>query len=120
MMNAKHEAVVNRAEFVKALQGWAPRTPIRVRGAKSKVPLDVLIYDEDGVLILDFPTMAIRLSMKGRWGIRISVKHSALALAASNLRADDELSLIYASGSLSIDGGAFVLPAREEVGPAES
>jgi hypothetical protein len=116
-MRATHEAIVNRAAFAEAVK-QRRRRAVRVLGARSKVPRDVLLYAKDGALVVDTPTLAICLPMSGEWKVCISVPANALALAAPKLKSGDSVSLVFTSGSLVIDDGAFVLPAKEARRPA--
>ena len=117
-MRATHEAIVGRAAFIAAVDQRRRSRSVRVLGARSKVPRDVLFYSEGAELIVDTPTVAIRLPMSGAWKVCISVSAAALALAAPKLKPGDHLSLVFTSGSLVIDDGAFVLPAKETSRPA--
>jgi hypothetical protein len=115
-LRTSNEAVVNLAAFVAAVvQRRIRRTRVTIRGARSRVPLDVLIYADGAALVIDTPTCAYRLPMRGTWELCASVSAAALAVAVSKIKAGEHLSLIFVAGSLVIDGGAFVL--RAEVTP---
>ena len=117
-MRASNEAIVNRGAFIAAVnQRRIRRTRVSVRGARSRVPLDVLIYSDDAVLVIDTPTVAYRLPMHGTWKLCASVSAAALATVVSKIKAGDDLNLIFAAGSLVIDGGAFILPSKETSRP---
>lgn len=119
-MKPTHEAIVERAAFVRAVRGRHPRRRrVRVSGARSNVPDDILIYAKGGTLVVDTPMLAVRLSMRGAWHVCVAVPAALLVDVTAKLAPQTDLSLIYSAGSLIIDGGIFALAAHE-VGRAAS
>ncbi|MGH6670437.1 MAG: hypothetical protein ACRECV_00495 [Xanthobacteraceae bacterium] len=111
-MWAQHEAIISRKAFVDAIGKRHVPKRIRIAGVRSEVPSDVLIYAAGTDLVLDTPCIAVPVAMEGQWGIRISVPHAALVLAASKLGRKRHISLRYVANSLIINDGAFVVPAK--------
>ncbi len=111
-MRAQHSATIDRAAFVAAIKRLPTREgPLRVPGARSAMPRDVLIYSDGAALVIEGPSVAIPFPMQGNWDVRISVKARTLAIIGANIKPGATIELTFVAGSLVLDSGAFVVPA---------